>query len=335
MLLIPKNKFDTLIYMIQPKDLSIIFFGTPEFAVESLQAIIDAGYNVKAVVTSPDKPAGRGMQLHQSDVKLAAVRNNLPVLQPVSLKDADFQRTLRELNADLFVIIAFRMLPEAVWQMPELGTFNLHASLLPDYRGAAPINWAIINGETETGVTTFFLKHEIDTGDIISRKKTAIGPDENVGQLYDRLMKMGAELTLQTLSDICSGKLTTVAQNADKESLSKPAPKITKETARINWKASAGEIHNLVRGMSPYPCAWTEIGQPGQQSRTLKIYQTCKTAEACGDEVPGTIIIRNGRMFVATADEKLEILQIQLQGKKKMPVSDFLLGAKLENAKLI
>jgi len=319
----------------KPNDLSIIFFGTPEFAVASLQAIIDAGYNVKAVVTAPDKPAGRGMQLHQSDVKIAAVKNNLPVLQPVSLKDPDFVRQLRSLNADIFVIIAFRMLPQVVWEMPPLGTFNLHASLLPDYRGAAPINWAIINGDAQTGVTTFFLKHEIDTGDILSQQATAIGADENVGSLYERLMTMGADLTLRTLDDICNGNVRTVPQASLSLSEQRPAPKITKETSRINWGETTDVIHNLVRGMSPYPGAWTQLHGGGSEHRILKIFKTFKTERSVGGSIPGRITVESGNMYVDTADGRIQILEIQLQGKRRMPVSDFLLGAKLDDAFLL
>lgn len=317
-----------------PDQLKIVFFGTPEFAVESLQAIVNAGYNVKAVVTAPDKPAGRGMQLHQSDVKVAALKNNLPVLQPVSLKDPVFVDQLRKIDADLFVIIAFRMLPEVVWNMPPMGTFNLHASLLPDYRGAAPINWAVINGDSETGVTTFFLKHEIDTGDVILQKRVGIGPDQNVGELYEELMKVGAELTLKTLKDICEDKVHTASQDSLAViSQQRPAPKITKDTSRIRWDKPASEIHNLVRGMSPYPGAWTEL-MAGGSKKILKIYKTAKVD--CEKQIGafGEITVKDGRMYVSAKDSVIEILELQLQGKKRMKTAEYLLGAKLEGAVL-
>ena len=260
------------------EDLKIVFLGTPDFAVESLRRIVDGGYNVVGVVTMPDKPAGRGHKLLQSPVKQFALERGLHLMQPVKLKDPEFVEELRSLNADLFVVIAFRMLPEVVWTMPRLGTFNLHASLLPRYRGAAPINWAVINGDTETGVTTFFLKHEIDTGDIISQVKIPILPSDNVGDVHDKLMMLGADLTISTIESILIGTLHTVAQDeliGDAEPT--PAPKIFKETCRIDWTRGASEIHNLVRGLSPYPAAWsvlendaTEMGFRDRNFRPLR-----------------------------------------------------------------
>lgn len=242
------------------QDLRIVFLGTPEFAVESLRAIVDGGYNVVGVVTMPDKPAGRGHKMFQSPVKLFALERGLKVMQPVRLKDPGFVDELRSLQADLFVVIAFRMLPEVVWTMPRLGTFNLHASLLPRYRGAAPINRAVMNGDTETGVTTFMLKHEIDTGDILAQERIDILPEDNAGTVHDRLMHLGAALTMQTISDIVDGTLKPVPQDrliADTEPT--PAPKIFKEDCRIDWTAPAAVTHNQVRGLSPYPGAWCEM----------------------------------------------------------------------------
>ncbi|MDE6693905.1 MAG: methionyl-tRNA formyltransferase, partial [Muribaculaceae bacterium] len=233
------------------EDLKIVFLGTPDFAVESLARLHDNGYNIVGVVTMPDKPAGRGHKMFESPVKLYAKEHGLNVMQPEKLKDPEFVESLRALNADLFIVIAFRMLPEVVWGMPRLGTFNLHASLLPRYRGAAPINWAVINGDTETGVTTFFLKHEIDTGDIIRQEKIAILPEDNVGDVHDKLMHLGAELTLDTVEHIIADDLQPIPQDSligGDEPI--PAPKIFKDTCRIDWNKSAKEIHNLVRGLS-------------------------------------------------------------------------------------
>lgn len=242
------------------EDLRIVFLGTPDFAVESLRRIVDGGYNVAGVVTMPDKPAGRGHKMYHSPVKEFAEARGLHLMQPVKLKDPEFVDELRSLNADLFIVIAFRMLPEVVWTMPRLGTFNLHASLLPRYRGAAPINWAVINGDTETGVTTFFLKHEIDTGDIIAQERVEILPTDNVGDVHDRLMMLGADLTIKTIDDIIAGTLTTTPQDRLLgETEATPAPKIFKETCKIDWTAPAETIHNLVRGLSPYPAAWATL----------------------------------------------------------------------------
>lgn len=320
------------------KDLKIVFLGTPEFAVESLDRIVSNGYNVVAVVTMPDKPAGRGHNLLQSPVKQYAVSKNIPVLQPVNLKDSEFVEQLRSYDADLFVVIAFRMLPEVVWQMPRLGTFNLHASLLPDYRGAAPINWAVINGDTVTGVTTFFLKHEIDTGDIIDRAAVDINPEDNVGDVHDRLMSLGADLTLKTLRGIVDGTLVTVPQDdlVDKERQPRPAPKIFKETCHIDWNRPAVEIHNLVRGLSPYPAAWSVIEDDGPLTgRQVKIFETAVDDAEGVDMNPGkvTVVGKDG-LAVDCADRRLFIKRLQLQGKKAMGADEFLRGAKIVNPKL-
>lgn len=304
--------------------MKIVFFGTPEFAVASLRRLLDDGENVAAVVTMPDKIAGRGHKLIQSDVKKFAVERGLPVLQPEKLKNPEFVDKLREIGADLFIVIAFRMLPEVVWSMPPLGTFNLHASLLPKYRGAAPINWAVINGERETGVTTFFLKHEIDTGDIIEQRKIEIQPDDNVGDVHDRLMELGADMVAHTVKEIEAGNVIPEPQP---EGDFTPAPKIFKETCHINWDRRAEEIHNLVRGLSPYPAAWTQMSEmknPAAQT-DVKIFRTavCKDVPPLQ---PGEVRITKNQLFVGTADCPLEILSLQPAGKKRMDADAFLRG---------
>lgn len=312
------------------ENLRIVFLGTPDFAVESLRRIVEGGYNVVGVVTMPDKPAGRGHKLYQSPVKEYAVTHGLHLMQPVKLKDPEFVEELRSLNADLFVVIAFRMLPEIVWTMPRLGTFNLHASLLPRYRGAAPINWAVINGDTETGVTTFFLKHEIDTGDIIAQERVEILPTDNVGDVHDRLMLLGADLTIKTIDNIIAGTLTTVAQEeliGDTEPT--PAPKIFKETCKIDWNAPAVIIHNLVRGLSPYPAAWTTLLDGDTELGAVKIFET-RIHPANTNLSPGEIIIEGQTLLVGTGDgNPIEILSLQAPGKRRMPTPDFLRGSRL------
>lgn len=258
----------------EAKKLRIVFMGTPEFAVPSLRALIDGGYNVVAVVTTPDKPAGRGQRMHESDVKIAARELGLPVLQPVKLRDPEFVEALRKLDPDLGIVIAFRMLPEVVWAMPRLGTFNLHASLLPQYRGAAPINWAIINGEHETGVTTFLLNHEIDKGAIIGQIRVPIGEEDTIGTMYDRLMQVGTGLVLETVDRIATGKIHPMEQQGVDESTLHPAPKIFKEDCRIDWSLDGRRIINFIRGLSPYPTAWTSMYRDGEdkESLTAKIF---------------------------------------------------------------
>ena len=251
------------------KDLRIVFMGTPEFAVPSLRALVRSGYNVVGVVTTPDKPAGRGQKLHESDVKIAARELELPILQPEKLRDPAFVSAMEELRPDLGIVIAFRMLPEVVWAMPRLGTFNLHASLLPQYRGAAPINWAIINGETETGVTTFLLNHEIDKGGIIGQIRVPILPEDNVGTLYERLMTTGTSLVTETVDRIAAGEIRPVEQQHIDEATLRPAPKIFKEDCRIDWSWEGRRIVNFVRGLSPYPAAWTPIFKKGEPSLSL------------------------------------------------------------------
>ena len=313
------------------EDLKIVFFGTPDFAVESLSRLVDGGYNVAAVVTMPDKPAGRGRQLQQSDVKRYAVEHDLPVLQPVSLKDEALIEELRAFNAQLFIVIAFRMLPEAVWQMPPLGTFNLHASLLPRYRGAAPINWAVMNGDTETGVTTFFLKHEIDTGDVIQQRSCPIGRKDNVEVVHDRLMVMGADMVLETVDAIIAGTVKPIPQEQMLTAGQQPtpAPKIFKDTCRIDWSRPAEALYNHIRGLSPYPAAWTTLqNADGNEMTTLKVYATGEPEPFASVEkpTPGTIVADRKTLRVACGDGWLELLSLQQSGKKRMDTDAFLRG---------
>ena len=313
------------------EDLRIVFFGTPDFAVESLSRLVDGGYNVAAVVTMPDKPAGRGRQLQQSDVKRYAVEHDLPVLQPVSLKDEAFIEELSSFNAQLFIVIAFRMLPEAVWQMPPLGTFNLHASLLPRYRGAAPINWAVMNGDTETGVTTFFLKHEIDTGDVIQQRSCPIGRKDNVEVVHDRLMVMGADMVLETVDAIIAGTVKPIPQEQMLTAGQQPtpAPKIFKDTCRIDWSRPAEALYNHIRGLSPYPAAWTTLQDAdGNEMTTLKVYATGEPEPFATVEkpTPGTIVADRKTLRVACGDGWLELLSLQQSGKKRMDTDAFLRG---------
>ncbi len=300
-------------------DKRVIFLGTPDFAVASLKALVEGGVNVVAVVTMPDKPAGRGQKLQQSPVKQYAEAQNIAVLQPERLKNPAFLELLESYQADLQVVVAFRMLPELVWNMPPLGTFNLHASLLPQYRGAAPINWALINGEHETGITTFKLKHEIDTGDLVHQQKVAITPNMNAGELHDLLMEAGAKLMLQTVQEVLAGKVTYISQSASATEL-KHAPKLFKEHCLIDWKQSGAAIHNLVRGLSPYPAAFTKVN-----GLVLKVYAV--QFEALEQLLPaGQAYIADGKWFVAVKDGRVELLEVQLEGKKRMATASFLLG---------
>lgn len=306
--------------------------GTPEFAVETLQALVENQYNVVAVVTQPDKPVGRHQtEMQPSAVKQYAVAHGLPVLQPEKMKDPEFVEQLRAYQANLQVVVAFRMLPEVVWAMPQYGTFNVHAALLPQYRGAAPINWAVINGETETGVTTFFLDHDIDTGRIILKKSFAIPDDANVEYVYDGLMHLGAQLCMETLDAIVAadGHPETVAQENVQPTTSealKPAPKIFKETCEINWQQSAKRIYDFVRGLSPYPGAWTTLVAPDGKETVMKIYATRKTGRK-GQQC-GAIVVDGKSLYVTAADELLEVVELQLAGKKRMQARDFLNGMK-------
>ena len=304
--------------------------GTPEFAVETLQALVENGFRVVAVVTQPDKPVGRhGSVLQPSAVKQYAVEHDLPVLQPEKMKDPAFVEQLRSYGANLQVVVAFRMLPEVVWAMPEYGTFNVHAALLPQYRGAAPINWAVINGETETGVTTFFLDHDIDTGRIIMKKPFAIPDDADVEYVYDGLMHLGAQLCLETLDAIVAadGHPATVAQESVLDgSAIKAAPKIFKETCEIGWTRTAKQVYDFVRGLSPVPGAWTTLVGPDGRETVLKIYKARKTGLR-GQE-PGALRVEGRSLQVSAADEWLEVTELQLAGKKRMAARDFLNGMK-------
>lgn len=316
----------------EKKDLRIVFFGTPEFAVESLKALVENDYNVVGVVTVPDKPAGRGRHLLESDVKQYAVSQGLHVMQPVKLKDEAFVDELRSLDAHLFIVIAFRMLPEVVWGMPPMGTFNLHASLLPKYRGAAPINWAVMNGDKVTGVTTFFLKHEIDTGDVIEQRSIEIGRQDNVGVVYDRLMTLGAGMVLNTVDSIVAGEVKAIPQDQMLTAGEQPtpAPKIFKETCRIDWTRTAEEVYNHTRGLSPYPAAWTTLVDDKGTESVIKIYETGEP-EPTQDLIPGTIKADGKTMRVACADGWLEIKQLQLAGKKRMEADAFMRGFTLNH----
>lgn len=304
-------------------DLRIIYMGTPEFAVPSLQILVENGFNVVAVITAPDKPKGRGQKLATSPVKDYAVSQDIPVLQPTNLKSPEFIEELKSYNANLQIVVAFRMLPEMVWDMPKIGTFNLHASLLPQYRGAAPINWAIINGEKETGVTTFFLKHEIDTGNIIFQEKEPIEEDDNVGDLYTRLMERGSKLVLKTVQAIQKGDYPQGPQDESVEI--KHAPKIFKETCEIDWSKSSEEVHNFIRGLSPYPAAWTMIN--GTQ---FKIYKAEKLELTSAGDKPGDYSTNNkSYLHIQTGGSALSIKELQMQGKKRMNIEDFLRGNNL------
>ena len=310
-------------------DIPIIFMGTPEFAVTSLKTLLDKGYNVKAVVTTPDKPAGRGKNIQFSDVKKFALEQNLPILQTEKLKSPEFIAQLKEIDADLFVVVAFRMLPKEVWAMPKRGTINLHAALLPDYRGAAPINHAIINGETETGITTFYIDEQIDTGKIIMQERCAIEPEDNIGTLYDKLMFIGAEAVCKTVDIIASGNVNAIEQDSIRTEGLHPAPKITKEFCQINWNNKSIDIHNLIRGLSPYPAAWCYL----KDDITAKIFTSAYSIEKHNLEA-GTFVSDNKSFLkVATQDGFVSILELQMQGKKRMAIKDFLNGFKFNTDK--
>lgn len=295
--------------------------GTPEFAVPSLEILVRNGVNVVAVITAPDKPKGRGKKLGTSPVKDFSVAHELPVLQPTNLKSPEFQEQLASYQADLQVVVAFRMLPEAIWDMPRLGTFNLHASLLPQYRGAAPINWAIINGEKETGATTFFLKHEIDTGNIIFQEKEDIREDDNVGSLYERLMHKGAELVFKTVKAVESGDYPQLPQISDQPL--RAAPKLFPESCEINWEQPADEIRNFVRGLSPYPGAWTM-----HEGKKFKIFEVAVNDDSSQQPI-GKLVAKDDTILVSTAEGALKVLELQAEGKKRMRVQDYLRGNKL------
>lgn len=319
------------------ESLRIVFLGTPDFAVESLDALVSGGYNIVGVVTMPDKIGGRGHKVIESPVKQYAVAHGLKLMQPANLKEPGFVEELRSLNADLQIVIAFRMLPEIVWSMPPLGTFNLHASLLPKYRGAAPINRAVMNGEPETGVTTFFLKHEIDTGDIIQQVAAPIEIDDDVEAVHDRLMHLGASLVLETVDAILAGTIKPIEQEklltAGEEPT--PAPKIFKEDCRIDWNKTSWEVYNHIRGLSPYPAAWSAFVDAQGTEYQFKVFKTSHSEKFQSSPVaPGTIEYTKHTIKIACADGFIEILSLQLAGKKRMSSDEFLRGFNLEDKKL-
>lgn len=308
--------------------LRIVFMGTPEFAVESLDKLVRAGKNIVGVITVPDKPAGRGQEIQQSAVKKYALEKGLNILQPEKLKSESFLEELKNLKADLQIVVAFRMLPEVVWNMPRLGTFNLHGSLLPQYRGAAPINWAVINGETETGVSTFFLQHEIDTGKIIFREKTPIGENETAGEIHDRLMVIGADLVLKTVNAIEVNEYPETDQavliaQGERE---KHAPKLFKDDCKIDWTKSTNEIHNFIRGLSPYPTAFSNFVSPEGKAHSVKIFKTLKEVKSHSHPINSLHTDAKTFLKVAVKDGYINVLELQLAGKKKMAVTDFLRG---------
>lgn len=312
-------------------NIRIAYFGTPEFAASQLEAILKAGYEVAVVVTMPDKPAGRGRQIQYSDVKKTALEHGLPLLQPEKLKDPLFLEQLASYQANLFVVVAFRMLPAVVWQMPELGTFNLHASLLPQYRGAAPINFAIINGETETGLTTFFLNEEIDKGAVIMRERVGIRPDETAGELHDELMVLGNKLVVETIKKVEQGTVEPLPQEqlAEGQAL-KPAPKISKEFCNIDWSQDRLTIYNHIRGLSPYPAAHTQLFSETGERIEMKVFSS--EMEACHPDMPVGSVVTDNKKFlkIAIKDGFIHLTQVQQAGKKAMPIADFLRGTRLD-----
>ena len=316
--------------MMKKEDLRIVYMGTPDFAVEALRCLVEGGYNVVGVVTMPDKPAGRGHKIQYSPVKQYALEHGLSLLQPEKLKDEGFVEALRSWKADLQIVVAFRMLPEVVWNMPRLGTFNLHASLLPQYRGAAPINWAVINGDTETGITTFFLKHEIDTGEVIQQVRVPIADTDDVGIIHDKLMLLGGRLVAETVDAILDGTVRSIPQ----EEMAvvgelRPAPKIFKETCRIDWNRPVKRIYDFVRGLSPYPAAWTELHRPDGEAVAVKVFETAKI-ETRHTLSPGTLLT-DGKIYirVAATDGFIGIRSLQLPGKKRLDTDELLRGFRL------
>ena len=312
------------------KNIRIAYFGTPEFAASQLEAILAAGYEVAVVVTMPDKPAGRGRKIQYSDVKNVALAHGLPLLQPEKLRDEAFLEQLASYHADLFIVVAFRMLPAVVWQMPRLGTFNLHASLLPQYRGAAPINFAIINGETETGLTTFFLNEEIDKGAVIMREKVAIRHDESAGELHDELMALGNTVVVETIKKIENGEVVALPQDKMAEGMVlKPAPKITKEFCTVDWRQECQHVYNHIRGLSPYPAAHTRLVSDNGEAIDMKVYSS--EMEPCQTQMEvGNIVTDNKKYLkVAVKDGFIHLTMVQQAGKKAMPIADFLRGTVL------
>lgn len=305
-------------------NLRIVFMGTPHFSVGILEAIQTAGIAIAGIVTVADKPAGRGQLLHESPVKQFGVQHQIPVLQPVKLKDPEFLSDLQALHADVFVVVAFRMLPAEVWKMPSRGTFNLHASLLPDYRGAAPINWTIINGDSETGLSTFFIDEEIDTGNVIKQIRMPISENESAGELHDRMMIEGGKLVVETLNAIADGSIVPVPQAEFTGVQKRPAPKLFKENTQINWEASPQTIHNLVRGLNPYPAAWTTWQNSKGERKNVKVFQT-RISEQAGNGT-GKLVSTKTQLFIDTTEKQIEVLEFQLEGKKKMSAKEWLVG---------
>lgn len=315
------------------KDFRIVFMGTPDFAVRILDELVQQEFNIVGVITAPDKPAGRGQQINESAVKKYAVSKNLTILQPTNLKDELFHSELRALNADLFVVVAFRMLPEIVWAMPPKGTINLHASLLPNYRGAAPINWAVINGEKETGVTTFFIEKEIDTGKVIERESVTIGENETVGELHDRLMELGAKVCASTVQKIMEGNATGIDQLELTEGKEKHAPKIFKPDCEINWNQPAAIVHDFIRGLSPYPAAWCKLINPEKgEEKTFKLFISEKTQNSSKGK--NSILEDKEGIYFPCADFYLKITELQAEGKRKMHFKEFLAGNSLSDWKI-
>ena len=318
-----------------PSPLRIVYMGNPDFAVRPLEVMLEHNYNVVAVVTGQDKPAGRGKKINESAVKIFAKEKKLPIIQPESLKDEGFLKDLQNLDIDLIVVVAFKMLPKVVWQIPKIGTINIHASLLPQYRGAAPINWAIINGEKKTGVTSFLINEVIDTGNILLQKEIAITDDETAGSLHDKLQESGSLLLLDTLALLESGKTQGIAQETlfTNESELKPAPKIFKETCKINWNDTTFNINNHIRGFSPYPGAWTQI----QKNETISVFKifTAQCILENHSQKPGLIVNKNNSIAITTQDGYIQPLEIQIEGKRRMNIFDFLNGFSLKDACIV
>ncbi len=316
--------------MSDPKRIRIVFLGTPGFAACSLEKLVQEKYNVVGVVTAPDKPAGRGQQIHQSEVKLSAVKNHIPVLQPEKLKSPEFLEQLKQLNPELMIVVAFRMLPEVVWSLPKMGTFNLHGSLLPHYRGAAPINWAIMNGETKTGVTTFLLQQEVDTGNVLLREEISIGANETAGELHDRMMVIGAELVVQTINGLSDNSLRAQNQATfiSENEILHDAPKLFRETCKINWAWNGERIRNHVRGLNPFPTAWAELKRDDGTLLPMKIF-SCQFEKGIPVGLPGTI---NSKLSINVADGTLIINELQAPGKKRLYAEEFLKGFKFTSS---
>lgn len=312
------------------QQLRIVFMGTPDFAVTILDKLVSEAYDIAGVVTAPDKPSGRGQKVNESAVKAYAKEQGLQILQPTNLKDENFLKELEELKADVFVVVAFRMLPESVWSMPSKGTINLHASLLPNYRGAAPINWAVINGETETGVSSFFIEKEIDTGKIIQQEKVTIAPDETAGDVYSKLMHLGAEVVHSTLQSIAKGRIDPVDQDSIKVDDLKPAPKIFKKDCEIDFTQNAADVHNFCRGLSPYPAAWCSLTDKSkQEKKTYKLFSTKVTQERVSS--PRQIIQSKDGLLFPCSDYYLLVKEIQPEGKRRMDYKSFSAGNSIEN----